>query len=152
MDAGADLVLTDTNRKRARRWGTVRENYGYTETAHEQELVDDPTDARLDVFPDAGTDAFTVSEQRGVQAVRASRYGNPVSYAPYDRPALAMDGDLGTAWSVGAFTHVDGERLRVDLAHAVTTDHVNVVQDLDPTHGRFITRATLRFDGGHDET
>ncbi len=28
LDDGAQLVLTDTNRRQARRWGTVRENVG----------------------------------------------------------------------------------------------------------------------------
>ena len=32
---GADLVVTDTNRKRARSWNTLRENAGYTEQAGE---------------------------------------------------------------------------------------------------------------------
>ena len=31
--------------------GTVRENTGFTETAGEKPLHDDPTDARLDLFP-----------------------------------------------------------------------------------------------------
>ncbi|TML58181.1 MAG: DUF3367 domain-containing protein [Actinobacteria bacterium] len=33
VPADAQLVLTDTNRRRARRWSTVRENTGYTEQA-----------------------------------------------------------------------------------------------------------------------
>jgi arabinofuranan 3-O-arabinosyltransferase len=67
----ATLVVTDTNRKRARRWSTVRDNYGYTEQAGEKPLVQDPSDARLDVFPDASDDAYTVTEQRGVKSVQA---------------------------------------------------------------------------------
>ena len=31
----ATIIVTDTNRKRARRWGTLRENVGYTERAAE---------------------------------------------------------------------------------------------------------------------
>ena len=54
---GADLVVTDSNRKRARRWGSVQENVGLTERAGEVPLVDDPTDNRLDVFPGRVTTA-----------------------------------------------------------------------------------------------
>ncbi len=142
------LIVTDSNRRRARRWSTVRDNTGYTEQADEDPLVDDPADARLEVFPDAGDDAFTVTEQRGVKRVQASDYGNPVAYNPEDRAARAIDGDLYTAWKVGAFSAVDGERIEVELEDAITTDRVNLVQPRFGPRERYITEATLRFDGG----
>ena len=64
-EPGSELVVTDSNRRAARRWGSVRENDGYTEMAGETPLVKDPADNRLDVFPGAGDDAYTVSEQVG---------------------------------------------------------------------------------------
>ena len=118
LDDGAQLVLTDTNRRQARRWGTVRENVGYTERAGEEALDDDPTDNRLEVFPGAGDETQTVVEQRGVVRVDATAYGNPVSYTPDDRPANALDGDPRTAWRVGAFSDVTGERWEVELEDA----------------------------------
>ncbi|HUP84193.1 MAG TPA: alpha-(1-_3)-arabinofuranosyltransferase family protein [Acidimicrobiales bacterium] len=147
-DSG-QLVLTDTNRKRARRWGTVRENTGYTEPADHAPLRDDPTDARLEVFPKQTTADQTVVQLRGVRAVRATRYGNPVSYTPEDRPANALDGDVSTAWRVGAFADVAGERLRVDLTAPVEASAVTIVQPLTGPRNRVITKVTLRFDGGH---
>jgi arabinofuranan 3-O-arabinosyltransferase len=148
---GAVLVVTDSNRRRARRWSTVRENVGYTERPGEKPLVRDPSDARLDVFPGAGDDAYTVTEQRGA-TVEASAYGNNVSYTPEDRPARAMDGDLRTAWKVGAFGAVEGEHIRVALDRPVTADHINLVQPLYGDRNRWITEATLRFDDGHEIT
>ena len=142
------LVLTDTNRRRARRWGTVRENTGYTEPANHVPLRDDPTDARLDLFPTQTAADQTVAEQRGVDLVRATRYGNPVSYTAEDRPANALDGDDTTAWRVGAFADVQGERLRVDLASPVVASSLTLVQPLTGPRNRFITSARLRFDGG----
>jgi arabinofuranan 3-O-arabinosyltransferase len=147
----AVLVVTDSNRKRARRWSTVRENLGYTERAGEVPLEDDPSDARLDVFPDAGDDAFTVMEQLGA-TVEASSYGNRISYTPEDRPVRAMDGDLGTAWRGAAFAPTKGERIVVELDEPVTTDHVNLVQPLTGDRDRWITEAVLRFDGGDEMT
>ena len=45
---GASLVLTDSNRRRGRRWSTLRDNVGYTEQAGEQKLREDLTvDVRL---------------------------------------------------------------------------------------------------------
>ncbi len=149
--ADADLlVLTDTNRQRARRWGTVRENTGFTQPAGYTPLVDDPTDARLDVFPDGASADRTTVEQRGVEAVRATGYGNPISYTPEDRPANALDGDPTTAWRVGAFADVTGERLRVDLAAPVEASSLRIVQPVSGPRNRTITRARLHFDRGAD--
>ena len=103
VPSNADLLLTDSNRKRAERWGTVRENYGYVETATGKPLEKDPNDARLPVFPDQTTADQTVAVLGGVADIEASDYGNEVSYAPADRPFYAFDGDPTTAWSVGAF-------------------------------------------------
>ena len=147
----AVLVVTDSNRRRGRRWSTVRENLGYTERAGETPLEDDPSDARLEVFPDAGDDAFTVMDQRGA-IVEASSYGNRISYTPEDRPVRALDGDLDTAWRGAAFAPTEGERIVIELEEPVTTDHVNLVQPLNGDRNRFITQATLRFDDGDDVT
>jgi arabinofuranan 3-O-arabinosyltransferase len=142
---GASLVVTDTNRKRAMRWGTVRDNDGYTETADETPLRHDPSDNRLPLFPAAGIDAYTTVEQRGVARVQATSYGNPVTYTAADRPANALDGDLGTAWGVGALGPVGGERLLVEASSTVTTSSVAVVQARFGT--RVVTRIGVRLDG-----
>ncbi|MEB4883774.1 hypothetical protein RXO51_28735, partial [Pseudomonas aeruginosa] len=94
----AALVVTDTNRKQGTRWGSVRDNDGYTERAGEQPLETDLADNRLDVFPDAGDDQRTVVEQRGGATVAASAYGNNVTYTPGDRAVKALDGDESTGW------------------------------------------------------
>ena len=147
IGSDATLVVTDTNRQQARRWSTVRDNLGYTEQAGQTPLVQDLGDARLEVFPGAPASAFTVMEQRGVRSVQASHYGNPVSYTGEDRAARALDGELFTSWKVGAFANVDGEKLKIDLDHAITTDHVNLVQPLNGPRDRYITKITLIFDG-----
>ncbi|HEY1280836.1 MAG TPA: alpha-(1-_3)-arabinofuranosyltransferase family protein, partial [Acidimicrobiales bacterium] len=144
---GADLLLTDSNRRRGERWGSVRETVGYTERAGETPLVDDPGDNRLDVFPGAGDDAATVTEQRGVTSVEATDYGNPVTYTPEDRAANAMDGDPKTAWRAGAFSPVEGQKLVVKLAAPVTTDHLTLLQPITGPRNRWMTAVRLRFDG-----
>ncbi len=133
--------------RQARRWGSVRENDGYTERAGEEPLETDPADNRLDEFPGAGDDAFTVSEQLGDATVSASAYGNPVSYTPADRAARAMDGDPATAWRVGAFDEPRGEYLQVDLDAPVTTDQLTLLQTQREAN-RWITEVELSFDDG----
>jgi hypothetical protein len=145
VPSDADLLLTDSNQKRAQRWGTVRENYGYVETATGKPLARDPNDARLPVFPGESTSDQTVAVLGGVADIEASGYGNEVSYAPSDRPFYAFDGDLGTAWSVGAFGDPRGQRLRVDLLKPVTSDHITLVQPYNVPATRTITKARLTF-------
>lgn len=147
LASGGRLVVTDTNRKQARRWGTVRENLGYTETAAETPLVDDPTDNRLPLFPKQTSDDQTVTRFTGIASVMATGYGNPVSYTPEDRPANALDGDIRTAWNVGAFSDVTGEKLVVTANAPVTTDHVMLLQS-QGVHNRWMTRIRLHFDDG----
>jgi arabinofuranan 3-O-arabinosyltransferase len=144
IDRGATLVLTDSNRKRAERWGSVRDTTGYTERANETPVKDE-SDARLDMFPNETTDSQTTTEQLGGATVSASGYGDQVSYTPEDRPDQAMDGDLRTSWGVAAFSNDIGQFLRIDLDHAITADHVNLVQPLEGARNRYITQATLQF-------
>ncbi|CAA9264359.1 MAG: FIG00661252: hypothetical protein [uncultured Acidimicrobiales bacterium] len=147
LDDGADLVLTDTNRKRGRRWSTVWENTGYTEPAGSEPLRDDISDNRLPLFPAAPDTAFTTVDQRGVREVKASRYGNPVTFTPDDRAANALDGDVETSWSVGDFSPVVGERIVIELDEPVTTDRVELVQPVIGPRDRFITRVEVVLDG-----
>ncbi len=147
---GATLVVTDSNRDRARRWSTVTDTVGYTEGPGSHPLTQDLSDARLDLFPDASYNAYTTTQLVGVKGVAASDYGNPISYNPEDRAARAFDGDVDTAWRTGAFDDVRGERIRVVLDHPITTDHVNLVQPLKTPNERYITHAVMTFDGGAD--
>jgi arabinofuranan 3-O-arabinosyltransferase len=145
--ARATLVVTDSNRRQAARWGTVRDNAGYTERADEKPLTLDPSDNRLPLYPDAPVTDQTTVEQRGVKRIEATAYGNPVTYTPADRPANAFDGDPSTAWVVGALGPVGGQKLLVEANRSVTTDHVDVVQaDQGP---RTITRLGVYLDGKH---
>ena len=141
------LVVTDSNRKRARRWTGLSDDYGETERVHQSALVTDENDNRLDVFPGAGTDAYTVVRTPGV-AVNTSRYGDPGFYQPEFRGSRAFDGDTSTAWEVGAHTKVTGQELRLDLDRPITTDHVNLVQPLVGPNNRYLTQVQLLFDGG----
>ncbi len=143
----AQLVVSDTNRRQARRWGAVRENDGYTERAGETELVEDQTDNRLEVFPDETDDQRTISEQSGGADLSASRYGNGVTYTGGDRAMNAMDGDDSTAWKVAAFADPVGEFLRIELDEPVTTDHLVLLQAQGGAN-RSLTEVSLSFDGG----
>jgi arabinofuranan 3-O-arabinosyltransferase len=146
----AVLVVTDSNRKRGRRWGAIRDTHGATERTGESPLADDEGDQRLELFPDAGPSAQTVVVAPDAR-VTTSRIGNKITYWPEDRGARALDGDVDTAWEVGDHGPVRGERIRIDTPASVTTDRVNLVQRRGPGT-RFITEVTLTFDGAHATT
>ena len=145
MRADGDLVVTDTNRRRARRWNALRDVTGYTEAAGEEALVEDVDDHRLELFDSAGDDARTVAEQRGAR-VRATAYGTTGMYAPDDRPVYAFDGDVTTAWRVGGNDDPSGERLVIELARPVTADRVTLVQPPAGPGERSLTKVRLRID------
>ncbi len=158
----AHIVVTDSNRRRAQRWGTLRENRGHTEQAGEQPIRHDPLDNRLPAFDfdaiAAGTvpvdDVRTVSEQRGPVAAQASAHGNPVTYTNDDRPYNALDGSLDTAWVVAAFSEAIGEQLRLTLTEPAVVESMLLVQAQGRSQrhtvesDRHITEIEVRVDGG----
>ena len=154
----AHIVVTDSNRRRAQRWGTIRENRGHTESEGEAPLIEDPADQRLPVFAaDAATadDTLTVSEQRGPVSARATGYGNPVLYVAEDRPVHAVDSSVDTAWKVAAFSAAVGEVLQLRLDEPTKIDAVRLVQPLRRADlpvftrppNRHITKVEIRADG-----
>lgn len=151
---GARLVVTDSNRRAARRWGGTRDNDGLTEMAGQTPRVD-PSDNRLELFTAAdgtprGDDTKTVSIQDGGLVVTASDYGNNFNYTPGDRAANAADGDPTTAWKVAAFDDPVGQYLQLASPEGpVSTDHITVLQAQQYVN-RWITRLRLTFDPGTD--
>jgi arabinofuranan 3-O-arabinosyltransferase len=152
LDDDAVLVLTDTNRREARRWGTVRDNTGVTERPGQEPVEVDPKDQRLELFPDADDDAFTVNDVQGGVWAEATSYGNSVSLTPEDDPANAVDGDRGTAWRIGGFSSATGETLRLTYREPVTTDHMTLLQAIGGVRNRFITEVEVSLDGGEPFT
>ena len=142
---GSRVVLTDSNRKDGHRWGTIRETAGYTERSDEQAMGLDLSDHALAVFDDR-PGVQTVAVQHGLR-VDASGYGNPVTFTPGDRPFHAVDGDPDTAWSVGAFNHVVGERLVLTLDEQIPVDHLVVQQARLRGQNRWITDLRISLDG-----
>ncbi len=145
-------MLTDTNRREARRWGTVRDNTGVTERPGQEPVEVDPKDQRLELFPDADDDSFTVNDVEGGVWAEATGYGNSVSLTPEDDPVNAVDGDPGTAWRIGGFSSATGETLRLIYRDPVTTDHLTLLQAIGGVRNRFITQVEISLDGGEPFT
>jgi arabinofuranan 3-O-arabinosyltransferase len=142
---GADLVVTDSNRRRAETWFTsLRDNKGATERAGQ--TLPDPSgeDFRLDVFPGSTDDSRTVVEQQG-GTVDATADGG--TDHPEDRADRAFDHDLRTAWRVGG-ADPTGAKLTVHPATPVQTDHVTLVQPQTGSRDRVLTRVSVIVNDG----
>ncbi|MEX0665436.1 MAG: alpha-(1-_3)-arabinofuranosyltransferase family protein [Acidimicrobiia bacterium] len=144
---GADLVVTDSNRRRARRWDTLRDETGMTERAGQTSLRDDISDYRLEPVSGNSDAERTVAEQRGGR-VDATGYGFTGVYLPEDRPVHAFDGDTRTAWRAAGGEDVAGQSIVLRPHDPVRTDQVRLVQPLDLPNGRWLTRVRLHFDRG----
>jgi hypothetical protein len=140
----ADLVLTDSARKRARRWDLLRDDVGATERAGQTSTIDDSDDQRLDEIPRTTDADRTVVEQQGAR-VDERGTGTVEHYAPEDRPAQALDGDPGTAWRVPA--SVSDAQLIIRPDEPVRTDRVTLVQATGPGDPN-VTSVRLSFDHG----
>jgi arabinofuranan 3-O-arabinosyltransferase len=97
------VVITDSNRDRASHWRSSQDVTGMTESVpgEPEVLVADDADQRLPVFDrEPNPQRFTTASLDDGLVVRASGYGEPFAYRPEDRPAMAVDGDPTTAWTV----------------------------------------------------
>ncbi len=145
---GANLVVTDTNRKQGFRWNGIQDNRGYTETASEGAatagLIADPFNSPLDLFPTAPADAQSTTTFNGISWVDASSYGTPTQYFNDERAAAALDGNLQTAWADSLFP--TGQWWSVNFTKPRTIDSVNLVQLRLAQPRQVITKVTLTFD------
>lgn len=120
------VVVTDSNRARARHWRGSQDTTGFTESASRDgaaptELTEPAVgDARLPVFAEPGAPVdpatLTTAEQRGPVVARASAYGQPFAWLPEHRPFMAVDGDPATAWTVGEHGDPVGESFEVTFS------------------------------------
>lgn len=130
------LIVTDSNRDRATQWRGSQDMTGLTERGGvERDLLrDDPADQRLAVFAVDDADEQTVTVLDGGLVVRATGYGEPFAFRPEDRPAMAVDGDVTTAWRVADRFDPVGERIEL----SATDGTLRIVQQQVPEANRRI--------------
>ena len=145
---GAQLVLTDTNRKEAFRWDTLTANAGYTETPGENPAKTDLSDSPLELFPGTTISSKSYAAYVGAVNVSSSSYGNSVSYTPEDQAYSAIDDNFDTAWITGTFVpNPAGQWWQAQFAKPVTTDHITLVQPQRGDRSRWVSAVTVSFDG-----
>ena len=149
---GAQLVLTDTNRKQAFQWASMTANAGFTETPSDDPAKTDPRDSPIDLFPGAGISSKTVASYDGAVNITASSYGNGITYNPEYAASSAIDSNFDTAWITGTFVpDPAGQWWQAQFANPVTTNHVTLVQPQRGDRSRWISSVTVTFDGKDPE-
>ena len=91
---GANLVVTDSNRRQAFVSARLRGSRGHVLQAGENVSEDGVI---LDPVPQAGTDGETVAVLDGLRSIGAP-FSPQVTQFPEHRPFAAIDGDLATSW------------------------------------------------------
>lgn len=107
--AGADVFITDSNRRRVFVASRVRDDTGATVAADEPFPADA---ALLDPFSRAGSPGQTVATLRGARYIRAP-YNPELAQFPEHRPYAAFDADPHTSWR--ADTSLDRSRQWVEI-------------------------------------
>ena len=145
IDAAVGVIVTDSNRDRARHWRSSQDTTGFTETGGpDQDVLRSVTsDARLELFDTSDPDTQTIATQRGPVTATATSYGEPFAYLPEHRPFMAVDGDIDTAWLVGEHGDPIGETLRLEFDEP--TDRLVLYQPAVPGD-RHITQVSYRTD------
>ena len=148
------LVVTDTNRDRARHWRGSQDTHGFTESAGRGSdvLREVPSDQRLPVFTDETAASQTVSQQEGPVRASASSYGEPFAYLPEHRPVMAIDGDSTTSWLVGEHGDPIGEFIRLTFEQPEAPRHLRLLQPDAPRRITAVTVIARDADGSETTT
>jgi hypothetical protein len=138
--AGADVVISDSNRRRVFVPSRLEQNLGWTLGPDE-----DPSEdaAMLNPFADRGSDAQTVALYGGAR-VRAPFSPGGEQY-PEHRPYAAFDGDPDTAWLADRYLERPRRWVEIELARPRDIPYVDVL----PENDRYGTVRGLDVGGRH---
>ena len=110
VDAGARLVLTDTNRRRA--WDINRLLGSTSPTLTVTEDIDAGNGSTVTLWPD-DPDRQTVTSYDGIAGISTDVEGFGVQ--PFGKAASMLDGDPTTGWSNGGFHRAEGGQIVIRL-------------------------------------
>ncbi|MEI7505233.1 MAG: alpha-(1-_3)-arabinofuranosyltransferase family protein, partial [Actinomycetes bacterium] len=145
-----EVIVTDSNRKRAHQWRGSQEVWGATEGVGPVLDSFDAFDNRLPVFPLAADHIETqsIAENNSGITMSATAYGALLSYLPEYRPANANDGNVDTSWSVGWGINPIGQVLTyTSNLSSPEIDHLELVPAQFSTEQRQIVSMSVSVNG-----
>ena len=121
--AGADVVVTDSNRRRRFLPEFAEQNLGATLGENEPLNVNQAT---IDPFPERGVAAQTVAALRGARYLRAPSDGGLLEF-PEHAPLAAFDGDLATTWAADRYRQESDRWLEIGFQAPRDVPYVDLV-------------------------
>ncbi len=126
--SGADIVITDSNRRQVFSPQFTRQDFGPVLTAGEPITADEAT---LNPFAANGTAAQTVTLVRGARALQApSVYG--LAQFPELGPLAAFDGNLSTSWVPYPNLPPAQRWVQIDFSHPRDVPYIDVFPLVGP--------------------
>ncbi|HEY5143180.1 MAG TPA: alpha-(1-_3)-arabinofuranosyltransferase family protein, partial [Solirubrobacteraceae bacterium] len=126
--AGADVVISDSNRRRIFVAARRRGNTGYT-LGPGDKISEDA--AQLNPFAARGNDAQTIALLGGGLRAVTAPYSPGFAQFPERRPFAALDGDPRTAWVADRALAVARRRLQVDFDRPRDVPYVDLLPYAD---------------------
>jgi arabinofuranan 3-O-arabinosyltransferase len=126
--SGANVVISDTNRRQTWVASRIRQDVGAVMTATDPLSADAST---LNPFASRGTDAQTVAVYHGANYIRSD--SNPgFSQFPEHRPFAAFDGSPSTYWLADPAAPDEEPWIEIGFDHPIAIDHIDVLPHEDP--------------------
>ena len=145
-----EVIVTDSNRKRAHHWRGSQDVWGATEGVGPVVDSFDAFDNRLPVFPSATDrlETYSISENYSGSVMSATAYGALLSYLPEYRPSNANDGNTNTSWLIGWGVDPIGQILTYtsNLGHP-KVEHLELVPAQLSFAQRQVTAISVSIDG-----
>ena len=129
--AGADLVITDSDRRREYVPEFTQQDVGATLSAGESLGVNS---AQIDPLLNHGAGAQTTATYEGASALSSPSFGGTPQF-PENGPQAAFDGDPATAWVADRYVPPDQHYLDLTLPGPTDVPYVDVLP-LQGNHGR----------------
>ncbi len=146
LDDGGRVVVTDTNRRRVTVVNSLVRDESWT-LARGEDL--DREGGAL--FDDPGSQ--TVAWYRDATQISSSGFPRSGSGSqPWTRPALAFDGDRGTAWQTVELSDQEGTTLRVDLRAPTELGRISIEPVEAPEGAPRVTEVEVRASDGTSAT
>ncbi|MDP9343272.1 MAG: alpha-(1-_3)-arabinofuranosyltransferase [Actinomycetota bacterium] len=120
---GAQVVLTDSNRRRA--WNFRRTGVDYSATLGPQQTLHPGGDLSFRLFGNS-SDTQSVAILDGATSIQATNYGSVFGPVPSSQPYFAFDGDPHSAWLAAGFGGAVGQAISIHLPQPVSVSDLTL--------------------------
>lgn len=145
------LVITDTNRREARIWTTLRDPIGITLYPWQKQDNSVQGSTLINLFPKLGTGSESTAFTIGARYITSSSYGNTVAFTPEVGPYKAFDGNLNTNWLTSGFSNPIGQWIKIVLNKAVTINKITLYQARVPLADRVISKVRIKINNQYSK-